>query len=599
MTHVHEEVVLLIGSQNAGKTTLFNKLTNSRYKQVNYPGSTVSCAKGNITENKHIHCIDTPGITSLISRSEDEAVTISCLENISLLFPSLKRLPIHLLLVLDATQLSRQLVLCRQLIDLNIPFQVVLTMLDLAKKDGIHIKLKRLEKQLNCTVYTPETLKQYFNNGLKKQSYSFTQPRFSEASIQRQFKWAKSVHKQVSTHTTKTKQLDPDQLLLHPVFGFVFFSLIMTGLFWAIFSLVSPISDTIDFSLSYLGTRLLAHFPNTLIIRFIAEGLISSIAGVAVFIPQIAMLFFIIGLLEGSGYLARGAALIDRPLSKIGLNGRAFVPLLSGFACAIPAMMATRTISNKKQRLITLFVIPLMSCSARLPVYGLLLGLLSQYYSNFFAGLAMTGIYFTSIIISAIVAKLLNLFIPNENKDGFYIELPRWRRPQIKHIAVQTYHQTKSFIFRAGPIILSIGIFLWGLSSFPSPEQSYAHQLGKILEPVWAPLGIDWRVGFALIVSFAAREVFVSALAVIFAAEASNTQLLSTLSSASFPTGEPIFTIPTIIGLILFFMISMQCVTTLAVAKQEIGNWKTPLIMGASYILLAYFLASAIQFLFA
>ena len=314
----------------------------------------------------------------------------------------------------------------------------------------------------------------------------------------------------------------------------------------------------------------------------------------AVFIPQIVILFFALGLLESSGYLARGAVLVDRPLSMIGLNGKSFVPLLSGFACAIPAMMAARTIPNRKERLLTILVIPLMSCSARLPVFGLLLSLLFVSHP-LWAGIGLTVIYVGSIVIGSVVAAIAGRFFKAETVySGFQIELPQWRWPILKNVILQTYDQSLSFVRRAGPTIVVVGICLWALTYFPTPEASFAGDIGKWLTPSLEPMGVDWRVGVALLLAFAAREVFVSALAVIFAVQNpdSTASMLSVLKHATFEqSSQLIFTPATIVGLVLFFMVSMQCLSTLVVAKKETGNWVMPGIMLGVYMTLAYALA--------
>jgi ferrous iron transport protein B len=363
--------------------------------------------------------------------------------------------------------------------------------------------------------------------------------------------------------------------------------------FWSIFVWASPLMDAVDTLFATTAGWVLALAPQAWATRLIAEGLIPAVSGVLVFVPQIAILFFLLGVLEGTGYLARGAVLIDHPLSKLGLNGRSFVPLLSGCACAIPAILSARSIPGRKERLTTMFVIPLMSCSARLPVYGLLIALLVGRQHPLLGGVVMTGIYFASILITAITAKAVSRWVLGQEENaGFQIELPAWRWPAWSLIARQALHQTKSFVIKAGPTIIIIGIVLFFLTQVPSPKHSLALQFGPYFDFLFRPMGVDWRVGVALLVAFSAREVFVSALAVVFAASVVGTSLLDSLSWATFTgTSQLIFTPASIAALIVFFMISMQCMSTLAVAKQEMGGWRLPMLMTGVYVISAYVLA--------
>jgi ferrous iron transport protein B len=342
-----------------------------------------------------------------------------------------------------------------------------------------------------------------------------------------------------------------------------------------------------------------------------------------VFVPQILILFLILGLLEDSGYLSRGAMLIDRPLSKIGLNGKSFVPLLSGFACAIPAIMAARTISNKRERFLTIFVIPLMSCSARLPVYALLIAFLIPADKAWIGGLVLASIYVFSIVSSIIVAAIMNKFshklVREEDNSSFILELPAYRQPKLKVVLNNSLTSAKVYLKRAGPIILSFALILWVLTYFPNynpkidtqnmtQEQvrqeksaqrlstSYASDIGKIIQPVMSPVGMDWRVGVSLIAAFTAREVFVSSMALIFKVTSDNqndlqTSLLNAMRDAKIGnTGKKLFTTATITGLIIFFIFALQCLSTVAISKKETGSWRIPILQVLIFTSTAYIL---------
>ena len=341
-----------------------------------------------------------------------------------------------------------------------------------------------------------------------------------------------------------------------------------------------------------------------------------------VFIPQIIILFLILGILEDSGYLARGAMLIDKPLSKIGLNGRSFVPMLSGFACAIPAIMAARTIPNRRERILTIFIIPLMSCSARLPVYALLIAFLTPLDKPWIGGIMLATIYILSIFISIIIAAIINRMrkkiIRAEDNSSFILELPTYKRPKLSTMLINTYSNTKQYVVRAGPIIFVFSIVLWFLTYFPNVnpeietknlskseitqlesstrlESSFAAEIGKIVQPVMRPLGMDWRIGVSLLSTFAAREVFVSSLALIFRVTDTEANLqkslLNSMRKATVSeSGKKLFTPATIIGLIVFFIFALQCISTLAISRKETGSWRIPALQLLIFTSLAYLL---------
>ncbi|MBK7160503.1 MAG: ferrous iron transporter B [Ignavibacteria bacterium] len=414
-----------------------------------------------------------------------------------------------------------------------------------------------------------------------------------------------------------------DKFTLHKFWGIIIFFLVMSVTFTSIFWLASPLMNLINdmFSLLSSGSEVL--FGDTLFGNLISNGLLNGLGSVLVFLPQILILFLILGLLEDSGYLARGAMLADKPLSMIGLNGKSFVPMLSGFACAIPAIMATRTISNKRERFLTIFIIPLMSCSARIPVYVLLVAFLIPQDKPWIGGIALSAIYIFSIFSSLIIASVVNKFqekiIKESDNSSFILELPAYRKPKLSDVLNNTFKNATQYIKKAGPVIIYLSVFLWILTYFPNTNPqvnesgksekeiselknserimtSYASSLGKIIEPVMKPLGLDWRVGVSLIATFAAREVFVSSLALIFKItdEGDNiqTSILKAMKDAQIEnTGEKLFTTATTTGLIIFFVFAMQCLSTVAISRKETGSWRIPVLQILVFSSIAYVLS--------
>jgi ferrous iron transport protein B len=376
--------------------------------------------------------------------------------------------------------------------------------------------------------------------------------------------------------------------LLNPYLGLLLFVLIMAALFTSIFWFAAPFMDVIDGGFGKLNVFVSSWGEKSLAVDFLANGVVSSFGAVLVFVPQIFILFFGIGLLEGSGYLARAATLIDKPFSKLGMSGRSFVPILSGFACAVPAMIATRNISSSRDRWITNFVIPLMTCSARLPVYALLLAFLFRDGPAWQAGLCLAALYLGSLLVGATAAAIVNKMIPENDRAFFMMELPIYRRPKLRVLLQQSFSRTMSYVKRAGPMIFIFAVLIWVGTTFPNyqnedPQQkletSYAGQVGHIIEPVFEPMGVDWRVGVGLISAFAAREVFVSSMAVVFNITSDDEDtvqrsMLTQMSTATNRHGEKIFTVASVVGLLIFFMIALQCMATFAMAQREMRSTK-------------------------
>lgn len=616
---VDSKAIALVGAPNSGKTTLYNWLTGSRFKTVNYPGATVEFSLGKLAPHlgdDSVQVMDTPGTYSLHPKSADEWVTLRALyEN-----PKLEKVD-GVIVVVDGTQMPRHLQLVMQLKETGFPLIVVVTMADLLRREGIEIDMEYLRKILGCPVLSFDGL---LAGGLQdivaevkklKASAKVSRPVPWSFEIQEQkLKQCEQIAKEALTHKTDhaqdrlnkivatTEKLD--RVLLHPVFGFLFFILIMGGLFSCVFWLATPFMDWIDGAFSAAGDGVAALGPGTLWADFLSKGVIGSFAAFMVFIPQIFILFVGIGILESTGYLARAATLIDRPFSALGMSGRSFVPLLSGFACAVPAIIATRNIPSKKDRLITSFIIPLMSCSARLPVYALFIAFLFHGQSPLKAGLALAALYLGSIIIGSLAAGVVSRFIPAKEPSFFMMELPIYRRPKVRVLLRQSWTRTLSYIKRAGPVIFTFAVVIWVGTTFPhynaeNPhvklEDSYVGQLGKVIEPVVHPMGVDWRVGVGLISAFAAREVFVSSLAVTFnitdGDEDSQQQaLLSQMATAVNSQGEKIFTVSSVIGLMVFFLIALQCMSTVGVQIRESGSWKFAVTQLVAFNLFAYVL---------
>lgn len=600
------KTIVLVGPPNTGKTTLFNALTNSKHKTVNYPGSTVECGVGTLAStysSQTVTIVDTPGISSLKTHSADEEVTVNTLLHIEKVVPNACPNPNLVYLVLDIHHLERQLILAKQFKRLNIPTVLVVSKHDEDVSNYLKLDLSTLSQLTQLVTFSisqhnPESIAHLIENtvtNLKDETSCSLDIVSAIGDVVEDYTWAEDVTRTVCSTPKSEIRFDLDRILLHPIWApFVFFG-IMWAFFWSIFYFAAPFMDLIDTGFATSMAFLSETLPQHLLSEFFIQGIVGGLGASVVFAPQIFILFIVVGVMESSGYLARGAVIVDKPLSLIGLSGKSFVPLLSGCACAIPAMMAARTIPNKKERFVTLFIIPLMSCSARLPVYGLLLTLLFANTSSALAGLSLTLIYVASIVIASIIAAILARAVGIQKQDSYFdIELPRLHVPSLKTITLSAWDNTYSFIKNAGPVIMIVAIILWVLGRFPSEESSYMLKISEFIGPIWAPLGVDGRVGVALLLSFAAREVFVSALAVMFSIAEDNTVgLLQVLSDATIQgSSTPLFTTASIVSLIIFFMVSMQCMATLAIAKKEMGDWKNPTIMTIAYISLAYVLAA-------
>lgn len=591
-------LIALVGSPNSGKTTLFNWLTGSRFKTVNYPGSTVDCFQGVTLANygEKLSVLDTPGVYSLHPQAADEEVTFEVLSGRKR-FGEVS----VVIAVLDATQLERQLYVVRQLQEAGFNLVVALTMSDLAKRAGIAIDISGLSQILKAPVVEIDNrlgggIHQLLDVVRERAKILDAKApniaRWESDRIEKEMStvadWAKSVTNS-SDHTLSQliRLRRWDRVLLHPFWGIVIFVCVMGLLFSSIFWMARPVMDLVDTVFSYLASRSTEVLGGGFLGDFIGNGLIAGVGSVLVFVPQIFILFFGLHLLEDSGYLARAATLVDRPFQRLGLSGRSFVPLLSGFACAVPGVMAVRNLRSAREKWIATFILPLMTCSARLPVYALLLYFVFKGASAWKPGLALAGLYLLSVVLGAVAASILNRMLKVQKPAPFIMELPFYRAPKWSVVLRITLAKTKSYIFNAGPTIFGFVLILWLGTHFPgihapTPTErlqgSVVGQAGQWLEPVFKPMGSDWRVGVSLMSAFVAREVFVSSLAVILNVTADNDgiqeSLLANMRDARTPDGHALFTVASVAALIVFFMVALQCLSTTGVVLRETKSWK-------------------------
>jgi ferrous iron transport protein B len=681
--------VAIIGNPNSGKTAVFNHLTGSTHKIGNYPGVTVEKKSGWLKGHR-ISIHDLPGSYSLNSKSLDEKVVEDTVQ--SWRIPAQR--PRAVIVVLDASNLSRNLYLTLQILEWGIPTIVVLNMMDEVRKRDIAIDVDLLRELLQAYAVIPASAKT--GEGIKYiieavlaapqpsqpetvepklitreeddaalrdlvsllenyHQYLVISPLVDSMRLVSEESYARHIVPFLSVEDTgklsekirqarlqykdkgvSCKALESiaryayidsfladtfsedkiekksfseriDSILSHTIWGPVILVVILGFIFNSIFIWAEYPMEWIESGVAWMGEQAHALLPGGVFKSLIIDGVIAGVGNVIVFLPQIVLLIFFLSLLEDSGYLARMAFILDRLMSKIGLHGKAVLPMLSGFACAIPAIMASRTIENWRDRLVTIMLIPLMSCSARLPVYVLLISAFipQQTYWGFIKlqGLMLMGMYFLGFFTALIISMLIKKFVPEKSVSNFILELPPYRMPMPRSVWWKVYDSAKLFLVNAGSIILAISVILWFLASYPKPDeslaltskekvaQSYAGQIGHFVEPVIEPLGFDWKIGVGLIASFAAREVLVSTFATLYNIEGDEENivpLIKTMRRDLSPDGRPVFSMLVAISLLVYFVYAAQCMATFAIIKRETNSWRWPIVMVMYMTVLAY-----------
>ncbi|TAF46580.1 MAG: ferrous iron transport protein B [Sphingobacteriales bacterium] len=686
--------VALLGNPNTGKSTLFNLLTGLNQKIGNFAGVTVDKKSGfcKLPDGQTAEIIDLPGTYSLYPKSADEGIVLEILtykDNPS--FPDL------IIVVLDATNLKRNLLLYTQIADLQIPVIIALNMIDLADKSSIKIDINVLAKRLNVPIVALAARKNIGITEIKKailhrSTIALQNPTIAVESIapeliakiglelkiknpyialhtvhqhhnlkhlnKSQHLLIEDVKKQYHFHAQKAQAAETiarynyindvladtvkypaialeenisnkiDHLLTHKVWGLVIFLAILSAIFQSIFSWASYPMQLIENA--FVGLESISHsyLPKGALTNLLVDGVLAGLSGVFVFIPQIALLFAFIAVLEDTGYMARVTFMMDKLMRKVGLNGKSVVPLIGGLACAVPSIMSTRTIENWKNRIITIMVTPLVSCSARLPIYTLLIALVvpNKYVLGIInlQGLVLMAMYVLSMLMAIVVAWVMKKIIRSREQGYFIMELPVYRMPRWHNVGITMYESVKSFVTQAGKVIIAIAIILWVLASYgpgntfntidnkyhslafknigvdeinkqkaaEKLEHSYAGVLGKSIEPAIKPLGFDWKIGIALITSFAAREVFVGTMATLYSVDGDDTKTEPVrhkmAQARNAQTGQLVFTTATAFSLMIFYAFAMQCMSTMAVVYRETKNIKWPIIQFVYMLLLAY-----------
>lgn len=628
------KTIALAGNPNAGKTTLFNLLTGLKQKVANYPGVTVERKTGRWDlDGNDTMLIDLPGLYSLDATSMDEQIALDVLKGE---VEGAKR-PDAVIAIVDATNLERNLYLVTQILDLKLPTVVALTMIDTFEKEGHEIEIEKFSRLLGVPVVAVNAkAKRGIDELSKAVEKVIADGRTPEVSVNHsdagneifsRYKWISDIVQGSVKHNDRDAHRFSDaidKVLTHRIFGLVFLLLLLLGIFHVIFTWAALPMDLLDAGFGSIADLAKEQMGEGMLTDLVADGIIAGVGGILIFLPQILLLFLFISILEDSGYMARAAFLMDRLMSGVGLHGKAFLPLISSFACAIPGVMATRTIEDHRDRFATIMIAPLMSCSARLPVYTLMI-------SAFFAGqmvfgfisagaLIMLSMYLLGIIVAVIMAFVLKRTLLKAPAPPLIMEMPPYRIPSIRTVLQNMFERGWLFVKRAGTVILAISIILWALAYFPryaadsSPtsaeivaeqtadgetaaqgdqlRNSYAGRLGHLIEPVIQPLGFDWKIGVALIASFAAREVLVSTLSIIYNTGAEETEesetLISAIHNETNEAGEKVWTPLTAVTLMVFFVLAMQCMSTVAVVRRETNSWKWTGFMVAYMTILAY-----------
>ncbi|GAB3048825.1 ferrous iron transport protein B [Stenotrophomonas tumulicola] len=601
--------VALVGNPNSGKTALFNQLTGSRQKVANYTGVTVERKEGRLRapSGREFAILDLPGAYSLQPASLDEAITRDLCRGF---YPG-EAAPDVLLCVIDATNLRLHLRFALELRELGKPMVVALNMVDAAQRRGIEIDVPALERALGVPVVETVAVRKHGAQALVERLDAMV-PHL-DAPVEAKESEERDYHVRVRgildasvRMPTRTAKVDDtlDRWLLHPVFGLATLVVVMFLIFQAVFAWATPMMDGIEALFGWLGEQAGAILPEGPLASLITDGIIAGLGGVVVFLPQILILFAFILALEESGYLPRAAFLLDRMMASAGLSGRSFIPLLSSFACAVPGIMATRSIQDPRDRLATILVAPLMTCSARLPVYALLIGaFIPDEKVGIFnqQGLVLFGLYVAGILSALVMSWVMKRWRRDKSEHPLMLELPSYRIPHPRDLAVGLYERGMIFLKRVGGIILSLTILLWFLLSFPgAPENatmpaidySYAGQLGHAMTAIFAPLGFNWQICIALIPGMGAREVAVSSLATIYALSAPDDDAAI---SALTPIVSDGWSLATGLSLLVWFIYAPMCISTLATIKRETNSWKQ---MGFAtiYLFAAAYIAAMITY---
>jgi ferrous iron transport protein B len=610
-----EPLVALLGNPNCGKTALFNLLTGSRQKVDNYSGVTVERKEGRLTlaSGKNVRILDLPGAYSLYPRSLDERVTCNVLMGRA----EGEKRPDLVLCILSAMNLRRNLRLVLAAKRLGLPCVVVLNMLDIAKRQGLEIDTAALSKELGLPVVTSVGIQTNGADEIKSflaeldwRNLNTLRTGTGDATLENVASHiahaeADNVQVQRILQNLGLDQIIPDRLsdrldsvLLHPVLGPIILVALLFFIFQAVFSWATVPMEMIKASVEYLGGQIGDILPDTWLRSLLINGILAGLGGVVIFLPQILILFFFILLLEESGYLPRAAYLLDRVMGSVGLSGRSFIPLLSSFACAIPGIMATRSISNARDRLVTILIAPMMTCSARLPVYALLISAFipqQKLWGNIdLQGLVLFLLYLAGILGAMGVAWVLKRFASEQFRTNvLMMELPSYHLPRLGNLAISLWQRAEIFLRRVGGVILVMTIGLWMLSSFPLPPEgatlppiqySFAGMLGEALAHIFSPIGFNWQISIALVPGMAAREVVVSSLATVYALSSSSADA----AEALIPLISSDWSLATALSLLAWFVFAPQCLSTIAAVKRETGGWKIPAVMLAYLFGLAY-----------
>ncbi|WP_401742815.1 ferrous iron transporter B [Stenotrophomonas geniculata] len=601
--------IALVGNPNSGKTALFNQLTGSRQKVANYTGVTVERKEGRLRapSGREFAVLDLPGAYSLHPASLDEAITRDLCRGF---YPG-EAAPDVLLCVIDATNLRLHLRFALELRELGKPMVVALNMVDAAQRRGIQVDVAALERELGVPVVETVAVRKQGAKALVERLDAMV-PHLDapvpgpEGGIDYHAK-VRQILSVAVRMPARTAKIDDalDRWLLHPVFGLISLAVVMFLIFQAVYAWATPLMDGIEAGFAWLGQFVGSVLPEGPLASLLTDGIIAGVGGVVVFLPQILILFFFILVLEESGYLPRAAFLLDRMMAAAGLSGRSFIPLLSSFACAVPGIMSTRSIQDPRDRLATILVAPLMTCSARLPVYALLIGAFIPQKTVWGVfnqqGLVLFGLYAAGILSALAMSWIMKKWRRDKSEHPLMLELPSYRLPHVRDLAVGLYERGMIFLRRVGGIILALTILLWVLLSFPAApagatmpaiDYSYAGQIGHAMAVFFAPLGFNWQICIALIPGLAAREVAVASLATVYALSAADDDAASQALTPLISDG---WSLATALSLLVWYIYAPMCISTLATIKRETNSWKQ---MGfaAFYLFAAAYVAALITY---